>query len=302
LALRLVNAGPPRRASGSQGCRSCRNAHQPPVRSAICPRGQMFLGIHERLAHPDNGTSDRRARRPGVEVSYGEARRPEACNRRELQRGRAARDVPSSRRPSLCSRSVRSLLRRARSSRRKTVASPPAPPKPLATSRRSRIPNGPLAHPRCLPAWARGDLGLAPPSMGDPRAPPGMGCPITVMTAACAGLTVITSTAGKPEMLAPSPRANPRSRARRCLHVLLVIAFFAVQVSALAHEIQHVLHQHDAPCGLHVAADQLAMALALVPALASAPAPATDLAPLPVAIHPSSTARPSGARAPPRLS
>jgi hypothetical protein len=51
--------------------------------------------------------------------------------------------------------------------------------------------------------------------------------------------------------------------------------FAVVQTAALAHEIQHVLQQHDGPCGLHVVADHLAMAIAPVPALAVA-APATD--------------------------
>jgi hypothetical protein len=93
-----------------------------------------------------------------------------------------------------------------------------------------------------------------------------------------------------------------RSWARRGLHTLLVLVFIVVQATALAHEIQHVLHLHDGPCGLHVAADHLAMAPA------PEPAPAVD--PAPVAEHPlfSPDARPlhlsrlSEARAPPFVS
>jgi len=83
------------------------------------------------------------------------------------------------------------------------------------------------------------------------------------------------------------------------MHAVLVSVFFTVQATAIAHEVQHVLHQHDGPCGLHVAADHLVMAAApeAAPAVALAPAigltsPSPD-APLEL------PAPPSGARAPP---
>jgi hypothetical protein len=86
---------------------------------------------------------------------------------------------------------------------------------------------------------------------------------------------------------------------RRGLHVLLVLVFCAVQATALAHEVQHVMHLHDGPCGLHVAADHLAMAAA-----PDAP-PAVTLVPVDSAADPSPGAPPapptppSGGRAPP---
>jgi hypothetical protein len=74
-----------------------------------------------------------------------------------------------------------------------------------------------------------------------------------------------------------------------------------VQVTALTHELAHASGEHDAPCGLHIAADHLAMApapevaLGAPIALANAAAPGgfDGLPPLPV--------RWSEARAPPRL-
>ena len=49
------------------------------------------------------------------------------------------------------------------------------------------------------------------------------------------------------------------------IRLLLLVAFFAAQVSALAHEYEHVFHQHDEPCAQHVLADQLAKAPAPPP-------------------------------------
>jgi hypothetical protein len=80
---------------------------------------------------------------------------------------------------------------------------------------------------------------------------------------------------------------------------LIIALFFAVQTTALSHEVQHVLHQHDAPCGLHIVADQLVMSAAPEPPLTLVLAPAT------VAVVTSSDAsfadpgRSSSARAPP---
>jgi hypothetical protein len=39
--------------------------------------------------------------------------------------------------------------------------------------------------------------------------------------------------------------------------LLLAAALLLAQVTAFAHEYQHSLHQHDAPCALHVLGDQL---------------------------------------------
>jgi hypothetical protein len=91
----------------------------------------------------------------------------------------------------------------------------------------------------------------------------------------------------------------PAPRSARIFRILLVIFFIAAHVTALAHEFEHVLHQHEAPCALHVAADHLAMATAPVPALAVSPAPLPGkLAPSQVARLPLQ-ARSAAARAPP---
>jgi hypothetical protein len=81
---------------------------------------------------------------------------------------------------------------------------------------------------------------------------------------------------------------------------LLVIVFVAAPVTALAHEFEHVLHKHEAPCALHVAADHLSMV--------TAPVPPLEMPPVPMAGEPSSPqnvrrplrARSTDARAPPR--
>ena len=83
--------------------------------------------------------------------------------------------------------------------------------------------------------------------------------------------------------------------------MLVVVIFAVVQTAALAHEIQHVLQQHDGPCGLHVVADHLAMAIAPAPSLAVA-APATDPRLSSPDDRRSRPAQSSGARSPPVLS
>jgi hypothetical protein len=77
--------------------------------------------------------------------------------------------------------------------------------------------------------------------------------------------------------------------------------FAVVQTAALAHEIQHVLHQHDGPCGLHVVADHLAMASAPAPSLAVV-APAIDQLLWSPGNRRSPSAQSSSARSPPILS
>jgi hypothetical protein len=104
-----------------------------------------------------------------------------------------------------------------------------------------------------------------------------------------------------PDQRRASMTACLRSWPRCALH-LLVLVFIVVQPTALAHEVQHVLHLHDGLCGLHIASDHLAMAPAPEPASAVARPPATEqLLSFPGA-RLSPPARPSGARAPPFLS
>jgi hypothetical protein len=82
---------------------------------------------------------------------------------------------------------------------------------------------------------------------------------------------------------------------------MIVVIVAVVQTVALVHEIQHVLQQHDGPCGLHVVADHLAMAIAPAPSLAVA-APATDQLLSSPDDPLSRPAQSSGARGPPVLS
>lgn len=88
---------------------------------------------------------------------------------------------------------------------------------------------------------------------------------------------------------------------RSGLRALLVVVFLAAQVTALSHELEHVVGTHHAPCALHVAADHLVMAASPEPAAATLLAPLT--APAAPAVH---TPRPAPertrtARAPPLL-
>jgi hypothetical protein len=92
-----------------------------------------------------------------------------------------------------------------------------------------------------------------------------------------------------------------RDWSSRGLPTLLAVAFFLVQVAALSHEVQHVLRQHDEPCGLHVVAEHLAMATAPAPTVAVALMPTADRVFLPPGAPIPSLPRPSGARSPPVL-
>lgn len=94
----------------------------------------------------------------------------------------------------------------------------------------------------------------------------------------------------------------PRPWVRRGLYTLLGLVFVVVQATALAHEVQHVLHLHDGPCGMHVAADHLAMAPAPEPAMAIELAPAIEQVLSCVGGPLLLSARLSEARAPPFLS
>jgi hypothetical protein len=94
---------------------------------------------------------------------------------------------------------------------------------------------------------------------------------------------------------------SPSRVARLGLLTLLMVALVAVQTTALAHEFEHVLHQHDAPCGLHVAADHLVIVSAPGPALGMLLVPSTDGAAFAIGHLPAPPARPSLARAPPLL-
>jgi hypothetical protein len=99
--------------------------------------------------------------------------------------------------------------------------------------------------------------------------------------------------------VAAEMRGFSRPRSLRTVHALLVIVVIAAQATALSHEFEHVLHRHEGPCALHVAADHLMMVAAPEPAPALAPEPvARLLSPLQVVLLPL-PARPSDARAPP---
>jgi hypothetical protein len=73
-----------------------------------------------------------------------------------------------------------------------------------------------------------------------------------------------------------------------------------VQVAALSHELQHMLNQHDAPCGLHVVADHLVMVPAPEPEPAVALAPTSDQLTPSLGTPRSVPSRLADARAPPR--
>ena len=90
--------------------------------------------------------------------------------------------------------------------------------------------------------------------------------------------------------------------ARPILLFLLAAVLIATQVTALAHEIQHVSHEHEGPCALHVAADHLAMASPPA-AISSVPFAAEGCAAsLAVTVAAQDSTLPHSARAPPVLS
>jgi hypothetical protein len=95
------------------------------------------------------------------------------------------------------------------------------------------------------------------------------------------------------------------SLARRGLTVLaglVALGLLATQTTALAHEIEHVLHLHAAPCALHTAADQLVMASTPEPAPAVPFVASSRVDPRPVDPWLAPPGQPSPARAPPHLS
>jgi hypothetical protein len=90
------------------------------------------------------------------------------------------------------------------------------------------------------------------------------------------------------------------SRSAPVFCVLLAIVFVATQVTVLSHEFAHLLHQHDAPCALHVAADHLTMVAPPEPAMAVAPVSVAGALSPPRVILLPFRAGPTEARAPPR--
>jgi hypothetical protein len=88
-------------------------------------------------------------------------------------------------------------------------------------------------------------------------------------------------------------------RRRRVVPVLLAALFVVTHAAALAHELEHVFHQHDVPCALHEAAEHLAMVSPPAPPAAVGPAPSPGLMPRPATLVPRPAFRSSGARAPP---
>jgi hypothetical protein len=93
---------------------------------------------------------------------------------------------------------------------------------------------------------------------------------------------------------------------RRCLpkwfcHLpaVMAMAFVITHTAALAHEYEHIFHQHDEPCAQHAIADHLAKAPAPLLPVLPALEPTAD-APMPVGISRDSRPAPSYvARAPP---
>jgi hypothetical protein len=82
--------------------------------------------------------------------------------------------------------------------------------------------------------------------------------------------------------------------------MLVAIILLASQLTALTHEFEHVLHQHEVPCALHVAAEHLTVVTAPAPPLVAAPTP---LAAMPLAnadLASPRSERSTAARAPPR--
>jgi hypothetical protein len=92
-----------------------------------------------------------------------------------------------------------------------------------------------------------------------------------------------------------------REFCRRWSSLLVIVCFFTVQAVALSHEAQHLAGQHDVPCGLHDAAEHVAMATAPEPALAVVLAPAADRVPPTSGVTQARPSHPSDARAPPAL-
>lgn len=96
-------------------------------------------------------------------------------------------------------------------------------------------------------------------------------------------------------------RTVSRLVTRSGLRTLLVVAFVTAQITALSHELEHVVGKHNAPCALHVAAEHLVMAAAPEPATVTLLTPVTG--PSAPAVHVTRPApeRPRTARAPPLL-
>jgi hypothetical protein len=112
-----------------------------------------------------------------------------------------------------------------------------------------------------------------------------------------------TSTASRPT----TPRGAAMTLAlgrlgRLSLHGLLVAVFIAVQAAALSHEFEHLLNRHDAPCGLHVAADHQVIVVAPPPPAAAPLAAASRSFSVSPQLPPPHLALPGDARAPPLLS
>lgn len=114
---------------------------------------------------------------------------------------------------------------------------------------------------------------------------------------------VTTSTARSPLRSRVAEMTTRSSwRGRLGLHALLVAMLIAVPATALSHEFEHLLHRHEAPCGLHVAAEHLVIVTAPEPALAVPLVPATGDESFALGLRQAAPARPSAARAPPLLS
>ena len=102
-----------------------------------------------------------------------------------------------------------------------------------------------------------------------------------------------TFTAGSRVTLVPP-------RIVRLFVALLAIIAITSQVTALAHEFEHVLHQHEAPCALHVAADHVTIVTSPIPPLAATPTPVASMPVSKTSVLLPLCERSSDARAPPR--
>jgi hypothetical protein len=95
--------------------------------------------------------------------------------------------------------------------------------------------------------------------------------------------------------------SRPSRRGAAVAAFVLALIFLVTQATALAHEMEHMLHQHDAQCVLHLAVEHLVMVAAPEPEPVVAPAPVI-LATFPLLLAPPvRPAHPRAARAPPLL-
>lgn len=116
----------------------------------------------------------------------------------------------------------------------------------------------------------------------------------TASTVGSAGRMAITFTAGNRMKVVAPPRIS------RVFITLLAIIVVTSQMTAQAHEFEHVLHQHEAPCALHVAAEHLTIVTSPVPPVVATPTPLASMPLSNASVLLPPCVRASDARAPPR--